>query len=92
MKAVAEAHGLHPTELYKWRRLYGDKPEDKPEAALLRVPVSEESVAHDRPRYGFKKPEARRAVTIHVELTNARVRIESADCATVLAILEHLAR
>ena len=40
--AVTEAHGLHPTQLYRWRRLYGRKLEGKPGAALLRVHVAEE--------------------------------------------------
>lgn len=92
VKAVAEAHGLHPTQLYKWRRLYERKPEDKSGAALLPVRVTEGSVAHSRPKNALKKPEATRSVTIHLEFTNARVRIESADCATVLAVLERLAQ
>lgn len=89
VKALAEAHGLHPSQLYKWRR----KLEGKSGAALLPVRLVDESVAHSRPaRKAFKKPEASAAATIHLEFSHARVRIESADGATVLAVVERLAR
>lgn len=89
MKALAEAHGLHPSQLYKWRR----KLEAKSGAALLPVRVAGESVEHSRPvRKAFKKPEVPAAAIIHLEFSHARVRIESADCATVLAVVERLAR
>jgi transposase-like protein len=83
VKAVAEAHGVHPTQVSRWRGQYGRKREGESGAALLPVRVTEESVQHSRPT---------RSVTIHLEFLNARVRIESADRATVLAILERLAR
>jgi transposase len=92
VRAVAEAHGLHPTQLYRWRRLYGRKPKGNSGAALLPVRVTEESAGHREPRSAFKKPEPTPPVTIHLEFTNARVRIESADHATVLAVLDRLAR
>lgn len=93
VKAVAEAHGLHPTQLYKWRRLYGRKLEGRSAAALLPVRVAEERIERSRPtRNASKEPEAARSATIHLEFVNTRVRIESADRATVLAILERLAR
>lgn len=89
VRAVAEAHGLHPSQLYKWRR----KLKGKLGAALLPVCVADESVEHSRPvRKAFKKPEATASVIIHLEFSHARVRIESADCATVLAVVERLAR
>jgi transposase-like protein len=40
VKAVAEAHRLHPTQLYKWRRLYERNAEEKSGAALLPVRVA----------------------------------------------------
>jgi len=83
VKAIAEAHGIHPTQVYRWRGEYRRNREGDSGAALLPVRVSEESVQHSRPT---------RSVTIHLELLNARVRIESADRATVLAVLERLAR
>jgi len=83
VKALAKAHGVDPTQVYRWRGQYGRKREGESGAALLPVRVSEESVQHGRPT---------RSVTIHLELRNARVRIESADRATVLAVLERLAR
>lgn len=89
VRAIAEAHGLHPSQLYKWRR----KLERKSRAALLPVHVADERVEHSRPvRKGFKKPEATAAAIIHLEFGHARVRIESADRATVLAVVERLAR
>ena|SRR5690242_2418245 len=81
VKALAKAHGVDPTQVYRWRGQYGRKREG--ESALLPVRVSEESVQHSRPT---------RSVTIYLEFLNARVRIESADRATVLAVLERLAR
>jgi transposase-like protein len=92
VRALAKTHGLDPTQLYKWRRLYGCNREEKSGAALLPVRVTEESAVHNRPRNGFKKPEATRSITIHLEFTHVRVQIENADRATVLGILEHLAR
>ena len=83
VKAIAEAQGIHPTQVYRWRGRYRRKLEGESGAALLPVRVSEESVQHSRPT---------RSVTIHLEFLNARVRIESADRATVLAVLERLAR
>jgi len=83
VKAIAEAHGIHPTQVYRWRGEYRRNREGESGAALLPVRVSEESVQHSRPT---------RSVTIHLEFLNARVRIESADRATVLAVLERLAR
>jgi transposase len=92
--AVAKAHGLHPTQLYKWRRLYGRKREGSVGARLLPVRVAEESIKPSRParKAANEESEAARAAIIHVEFATARLRIESADRATVLAILEHLAR
>ena len=83
VKALAEAHGIHPTQVYRWRGEYRRNREGESGAALLPVRVSEESVQHSRPT---------KCVTIHLEFLSARVRIESADRATVLAILERLAR
>jgi len=83
VKAIAEAHGIHPTQVYRWRGEYRRNREGESGAALLPVRVSEESVQHSRPT---------RSVTIHLEFLSARVRIESADRATVLAVLERLAR
>ena len=83
VKALAKAHGIHPTQVYRWRGEYRRNREGESGAALLPVRVSEESVQHSRPT---------RSVTIHLEFLNARVRIESADRATVLAVLERLAR
>lgn len=48
VSAVAEAHGLHPTQLYRWRRLYGRKPKGNSGAALLPVCVAEERMEHVR--------------------------------------------
>jgi transposase-like protein len=94
VSAVAEAHGLHPTQLYRWRRLYGRKPKGNSGAALLAVRVAEERMEHSRPtrKASHDEPGATRPATIHLEFAHARVRVESADGAMVLAILERLAR
>ncbi len=93
VRAVAEAHGLHPTQVYRWRRQYGRKVQGKSGAALLPVRVTGESDQHSRlTRNTFQEREAIPSVTVHLEFTKARVHIESADRATVLAVLEHLAR
>lgn len=94
MRALAKAHGLHPTQLYKWRRLYGRKLEGNTAAKLLPVRVVQKRVAQGRHTSMASniEPEAARPATIHVEFPHARVRIESANRATVLAILERLAR
>lgn len=93
VRTLAEEHGLHPTQLYKWRRLYGRKLEGKSGAALLPVRVTD-AAKRSKPisRALHRKPEAVRSVTIHLEFENARVRIENADRATVLIILERLVR
>jgi transposase len=92
VRALAEAHGLHPTQLYKWRRRYGRKLEGKSGAALLPVHVADESEHSQPARKASKKPETPALAIIHLEFGHARVRIESADCATVLAVVERLAR
>ena len=56
--AVAEAHGLHPTQLYRWRKLYSRKLEGRPGAALLPVRLAEESVQLSRPTRKGSKEEA----------------------------------
>ena len=90
---VARAHGINANQVFGWRRLYlaGRLGERKPAMKLLPVRVSESLPA---PlwveRGGGDFPKAQPG-TIHIELRQAQVRIESgADPALVRVLLECL--
>jgi transposase len=90
---VARAHGVNANQVFGWRRLYlaGRLWEPKPGIKLLPVRVSESKsmpvIVEHRGADCSPSP----AGTIHIELRQAKVRIEgSADPALVRALLECL--
>ena len=90
---VARAHGINANQVFGWRRLYlaGRLGERKPAMRLLPVHVSESvpaPLAAERGSADFPKLQPS---TIHIELRQAKVRIEgSADPALVRVLLECL--
>jgi transposase len=90
---VARAHGVNANQVFGWRRLYlaGRLGELKPEMKLLPVRVSESKsalvvVEPDPANFRQRQPG-----TIHIELRQAKVRIEgSADPGLVRVLLEFL--
>jgi transposase len=90
-KAVAQANGAHPSQLYKWRRLYrrGLLSDGQP-PVLLPVCIAETTA--ERARSVAKDMSETKPGTICIELARARVIVEGkADAATLGAALEHLA-
>ena len=83
---VARAHGINANQVFGWRRLYqaGRLGERKPGMKLLPVRVSESLPAPlpvERGAADFPKAQPG---TIHIELRQAKVRIEgSADSVSV---------
>lgn len=91
VRAVAEAYGVHPSQVGKWRRLYrGSISRKAPAPALLAV-----RVADDAPHgqiSGVSKSKANQHGIIHIEFARARVSIEgTVDGTTLRAVLESLA-
>jgi transposase len=89
---VARAHGINANQVFGWRRLYqaGRLGERKPAMKLLPVRVSESvpALAVARGSADFPSPQPG---TIHIELRQAKVRIEgNADAALVRVLLECL--
>jgi transposase len=90
---VARAHGINANQLFGWRRLYlaGRLGERKAAMKLLPVRVSESLPAPlpmECSSVDFPKAQPG---TIHIELRQAKVRIEgSADAALVRVLLECL--
>jgi transposase len=91
VQEVAQAHGVHSSLVFKWRRLYRNGLlGNTPAATLLPVHVKDE-VKHDHERPSSKLETNPRG-TIYIEFARARVSIEGiADDATVRAVLECLA-
>jgi transposase len=88
---VAQAYGVHPSQVGKWRRLYRNGLiGNSSEPALLAVHIAEDVQPRGISRTA--KPQRSRAGIIHVEFARARVSIEgTADPATLRAVLECLA-
>jgi transposase len=86
---IAQSYGVHPSQVFKWRRAYrGELLEKKAPSALLRVRVTD-SVEEEQVEVNTSSI---RQGTIHIQFARARVSIEgSADAATVRAVLECLA-
>jgi transposase len=90
---VARTHGINANQVFGWRRLYlaGRLGDPKPGMKLLPVRVSESVPAPlpmERGSIDFAKLQPS---TIHIELRQAKVRIEgSADPALVRVLLECL--
>jgi len=91
IRAVAEAHGVHPSQVGKWRRLYrGGSSRKTPAPALLAVRVRDDVPQGEMTRASQSK--ANQHGIIHIEFARARVSIEgTADETTLQAILEYLA-
>jgi transposase-like protein len=89
---VAQAYGVHPSQVGKWRQLYRSGLLGNASAPpLLAVRVAD-AVELDETSHASKQ-KGKRTGSIHIELVRARVSIEgSADAATVRAVLECLAR
>jgi transposase len=88
---VAQAHGVHPSQVGKWRRLYRSGLLGKASAPpLLAVRVAD-AVELDETSHASKQ-KGKRTGSIHIEFARARVSIDgSADAATIRAVLESLA-
>jgi transposase len=86
---IAQSYGVHPSQVFKWRRAYrGELVEKKAPSALLRVRVTD--AVHDGQVHAT--PSSVQQGTIHIQFARAKVSIEgSADAATVRAVLECLA-
>jgi len=90
---VARAHGVNANQVFGWRRLYlaGRLGEPKPGVKLLPVRVSESQAAPVIVEHRVADCSPSQAGTIHIELRQAKVRIEgSADPALVRVLLECL--
>lgn len=98
--AVARAHEVNTNQLYHWRKLYRQGLlEEAPMTTLMPVKVSDgeqESVATKSS--GAKvnagsMPDTEEPGTIHIEIGDARVRIEGkADLITLGVVMEQLLR
>jgi transposase len=92
---VARAQGVNANQVFGWRRLYlaGRLGDPNPGMKLLAVRVSESvpaALPMERSSIDFAKLQPG---TIHIELRQAKVRIEgSADPALVRVLLECLGR
>jgi transposase len=91
VRAVAEAYGVHPSQVGKWRRLYrGGSLRKAPAAGLLAVRVTDDTPQDEM--NCASKCKANQHGIIHIEFASARVSIEgTADVTTLRAVLECLA-
>lgn len=87
---VAQAYGVHPSQVGKWRRLHRSGLLGNASAPpLLAVRVAD---AVERETSQASKQKIKQYGSIHIEFARVRVSIESgADAATVRAVLESLA-
>jgi transposase len=86
---IAQSYGVHPSQVFKWRRAYrGESLEKKEPSALLPVRVTD-SVEDEQLDVNTG---CIQQGTIHIQFARARVSIEgSVDPATVRVVLECLA-
>ena len=91
VRAVAEAYGVHPSQVGKWWRMYrGGNLRKTPVPALLAVRVTEDAPKDQMSRASQSK--GTQNGIIHIEFASARVSIEGvADGTTLRAVLECLA-
>jgi len=90
---VARTHGVNANQVFGWRRLYlaGRLGEQKPGIKLLPVRVSESQVPPVVVEHRVTDSSPSQAGTIHIELRQAKVRIEgSADPGLLRVLLECL--
>jgi transposase len=86
---VAQTYGVHPSQVFKWRRAHRSGLLGKRAASAL-LPVRVTDSADEEQKHS--NPDAIQHGTIHIEFARARVSIEGwADAATVRAVLECLA-
>ena len=88
---IARAHGVNANQVFHWRKLYrgGLLDVEAPPTELLPVRITE--ARDDAPPPCGSKPATAAAGTIHIELGNARVRIEGAvDALSIRATLTAL--
>jgi transposase len=82
---IARAHGVNANQVFHWRKLYR-------EGRLGVKPASTELVPVRIADEGCVVP-ARQTGAIHIELGNARIRIEGAvDATTIRTVVEILRR
>jgi len=91
VRAVAEAYGVHPSQVGKWRRLHRRASSRKtPAPALLAVRVTDDAPNDQKSRALQSK--ANQHGIIRIEFASVRVSIEGvADGTTLRAVLECLA-
>jgi transposase-like protein len=91
VREVADAYGVHPSQVGKWRRLYRSGTLGKPAAAALLAVRVTEGVEQEETRPPSKSEPTQHGI-IHVEFARAGVSTEgNADAATLRAVLECLA-
>lgn len=91
VQEAAEAYGVHPTQIRKWRRLYRNgQLGDARAPAMLAVRIAEGAEPEKKGK--ASQPQRNEGGAIHIEFARARVSIEGrADAAMVRAVLEYLA-
>jgi transposase-like protein len=91
VQQIAQAYGVHPSQIGKWRRLYrSELLGHASEPALLAVHIADDLEQDATKR--TVKPQRSQTGIIYIELARARVSIEGgADAATVRTVLECLA-
>jgi transposase-like protein len=85
VRQIAEAHGVHPSLVYDWRKKYRGKQRARKTRAVSLLPVSVKEVAA-----GQKESPSLPARAIEIELPKGRMRIVGADAALLRAALELL--
>jgi transposase-like protein len=89
-KTVAQLNGAHPSQLYKWRRLYRSGLLNFDQAPVL-LPVRIAETAAERSRPVSREESDAKSGTICLEFASVRVFIEGkADAATLRTVLEKL--
>jgi transposase-like protein len=88
---VAQAYGVHPSQVGKWRRLHRSGLLGNASAPPLLAVRVVDAVEPDETSHASKQ-KVKQNGSIHIEFARVRVSIESgADAATVRAVLESLA-
>jgi transposase-like protein len=84
VKEIAQAHGVHPSLVYDWRKKYGRKNRTQKAGTVGLVPVTVTDTIEPR------SDETGPAKAIEIELPKGRVRILGADAALLRAAMELL--
>jgi transposase len=93
IQKLAQAYGVHPSQVFKWRRWYRNELAGKEtESVLLPVRLGD-GAEHKTARPSPAASNVDQHGIIQIEFPNARVTVPgNADAATVRAVLECLAR